>query len=102
MEQPSTKRRTARETMLTVTLVVLLGGSIGFFLNLVSLGLFGYVAGAVVIFVAIGYLHYLLWGQAMMQETAGEREEQHLRDRMEQPPDAADAIQDLSHRTRYR
>ena len=101
MEQP-TKRRSARETTLTVTLVVLLGGSIGFFLNLVSLGLFGYVIGAAVVFVGVGYLHYLLWGQAMVQETAGEREEQHLRDQMTAADEDAGAIQDLSHRTRYR
>ena len=33
--------------------------------------------------VAFGYLHYVLWGYAFSQQTAGEREEEELRQRVE-------------------
>lgn len=81
-QQPARNRR--RETILTMTLVLVLGGTIAFFLNLVSLGLFAYVLMAVALFTVFGFLHYVLWGYAMLQETAGEREELRLREQMQE------------------
>lgn len=79
--QPRSKKR---ETFLTLTLVAVLGSTIAFFLNLVSMGIFAYVLVAVLAFTAIGFLHYVLWGYALSQETAGEREELRVRDELEQ------------------
>jgi hypothetical protein len=31
----------------------------------------------------VGFLHYLLWGHALTQQVAGEREEQRVRESME-------------------
>ncbi len=100
MDPQPTRNRT-RETALTMTLVVVLGGTIAFFLNLVSLGLFAYVLIAVVLFTLMGFLHYVLWGYAMTQETAGEREEMCRREAEEQ--EQADrvlrhSVRDLSRR----
>jgi hypothetical protein len=69
------ERNRARETVLMVSLVVLLGGTIAVTLIFVSMGVFAYVLMAVPAFALVGYLHYMLWGYSMAQQTAGEREE---------------------------
>jgi hypothetical protein len=73
-DNPNSPRQ-QRETILTLMLTFLFGGGILFFLILVSGGFFFYVLTAVAIIAAVGFLHYILWGQALVQETAGEREE---------------------------
>ena len=40
-----------------------------------------WIAGAIFLF---GAIHYLLWGRAMLQQTAGDREEDELRQRLEE------------------
>jgi hypothetical protein len=72
-----------RETFLTVMLLLLLGGGIFFFLNMVTFGFFAYVMLAVLGLTWLGMFHYALWGHALSQEVAGEREEEELRRRME-------------------
>jgi hypothetical protein len=69
--------------LLAFVLVFLLGGAIFFFLNFVSFGIFFYVLIAVAAITMVGFLHYALWGHALTQEVAGEREEQQLRERMD-------------------
>jgi hypothetical protein len=88
-----------RETLLTIALVLVLGGAMVFFLNLISLGIFFHVIVAVLAITMVGFLHYALWGYAMSQEVAGEREEMELRERMEAEDAASDKIRDIS---RYR
>ena len=39
------------------------------------------VAGAIFVF---GAMHYLLWGREMLQQTAGDREEEEMRQRIEE------------------
>lgn len=75
------KHNTGRESALTFTLVAVLGGAFVFFLNMVSLGVFFYVVAAIFGMVAIGYVHYVLWGHSMSQDVAGEREEELLKQR---------------------
>jgi hypothetical protein len=72
-----------RETALAIALVLILGGTLVFFLNFITFGLFFYVIVAVLVIGAVGGLHYLLWGQSLNDEVAGEREEAELRDKME-------------------
>lgn len=90
-----------RDTVLTLSLVILLGGTTVVLLVFVSLGVFAYVLLAMLALLAVGYVHYVLWGFAMSQQTAGEREELTLREEMDN--DAASrrrraSIQDLSRR----
>ena len=40
----------------------------------------------------VGSLHWLLWGQALTQEVAGEREEEELRERLQQDEFTRDKI----------
>ena len=94
-------RRSNRSTAVTICLALLFGGGTIFFLDVITFGMFGYVIGAALLFAGVGYVHYLTWGRAMMDEVAGEREEHRLREAME-APEGSDAVQDLSHRHRYR
>jgi predicted membrane protein len=79
-DHPPSQRR---ETFLTVFLALLLGGALLFFLNLLMFGILFYVISAVLAMVLLGYLHYAVWGYALSEETAGEREEELIRQRME-------------------
>ena len=72
-----------RENLLTVFLALLLGTALLFFLHLITFGLVFYVMAAVLAMVFVGYLHYALWGFTLSEETAGEREEELTRQRME-------------------
>jgi high-affinity Fe2+/Pb2+ permease len=99
-DEPNIKRG-GRDTLLTVTLVVFVGGLLIFFLNLISLGVFTYVLGAVVVFAVVGFLHYVLWGYAMSQDVADERAAM-MRDEERETGPAQDGIQDLSRRRRRR
>ena len=84
-QQPSPNK--GRETILSLSLVAILGGAFIFFLNLVSLGIFIYVIAAIVGIMTIGFLHYAVWGYVMSQQVAGEREEQRIKDLLEADPD---------------
>ena len=83
MERDDNSVRKGRESLLTVLLALLFGGGFLFFLILVSGGFFLYVVSAVFAIVLVGAFHYLVWGFAMTQEVAGEREELEARDRSE-------------------
>ena len=79
-EQPPSQRR---ENFLTVFLALMLGAIFLFFLYLLTLGFMFYVVVAIFGMVFVGYLHYALWGYALSQQTAGEREEELIKQRME-------------------
>lgn len=91
-------RRTARDTVLTLTLAALLGGGILFILNVVSLGILSYALGVGGVVALVGVLHYVTWGRSLSQDVAGEREEIKVREELEQASEDATAIQDLSQR----
>lgn len=82
-DKPSSKR----ETLLTLLFVIVVGGGVVFFLDLISFGLFTYVIAAVLGITLLGFLHYVLWGYSFSQQVAGEREEEELRRRMESEND---------------
>ncbi len=53
------------------------------FLILITGGFFIWVVLGVVGIAALAFLNWILWGRSMMQDTAGEREEEELRGRTE-------------------
>ncbi|GIW82688.1 MAG: hypothetical protein KatS3mg105_4495 [Gemmatales bacterium] len=69
----------ARANVITMTLAGLI--ATGLFLGSMLLcgGLALYFFGIVLGLTIFGYLHYLVWGQALSQEVEGEREEQEAR-----------------------
>jgi hypothetical protein len=84
MEPPLNPQQKGRETILTLVLTGLFGVGFLLFLIFVTGGFFFYVAGAVLGIGLVGTLHYYLWGQALTQEVAGDREEEELRQREEE------------------
>src|SRR5262245_10736854 len=90
MDEDLHPNRKRRETILTVALVIILSGLFIFFMNLISLGIFMHVAAALVALALVGFLHYVLWGHALSEQTAGEREEAELRAKMDAEKDEWD------------
>jgi hypothetical protein len=83
MQPPADPQSKRRETVLTLALTGLFGGGFLAFLIFVSGGFFFYVLVAVAVVGLIGTLHYYVWGQSLMREVAGEREEEERRQRQE-------------------
>ncbi len=81
MDSGNKVRGRGRETFLGFLLVLFMGGGFLLYLIVITGGVFLYVVLAVVIIGIVGYLHYLIWGQALTQEVAGEREEEEARER---------------------
>jgi fatty acid desaturase len=70
-----------RHAFLSVFLTLLVLGFVLLFLIFISGGFFLYVVlfgGGILM---LGFFHYLLWGRAFSEATAGEREEEQLRQR---------------------
>jgi hypothetical protein len=98
MEPEPQPPSSGRENMLAVALAALVGGMFLFFLYLITLGIVGNVLGIGVLVIAVGILHYLVWGRSMTAEVAAEREALLRQDaleaaRVKAPPNA---IQDIS------
>jgi hypothetical protein len=81
MDQEHLQRR---QTFLSITLAA--GGAIFFLLLLILLsgGFFLYCLLAGAALCAVCLFHYAVWGRALSQEVAGEREEELLRQRAEE------------------
>ncbi len=78
--EPATSRR---QTCLSVILAGMLGMFVLFMLILITGGTIVYVLpvmGGVALLMGV---HYLWWGKTMNEETAGEREEEQLRQQAE-------------------
>jgi hypothetical protein len=75
--------RRKRQTFLAVFLgsVFLIG--LLFVFTILTGGFLIYILAVVAVVAVVGGLHYLLWGRAMMEGTAGEREELEERERGE-------------------
>jgi hypothetical protein len=75
-------------------LPLLLGGTVGSFfflgLTIITGGYFLYFLLLVGGVVLLGWVHYLLWGKLLSEQTAGEREEEQVRQQADdwQRPDA--------------
>ncbi len=102
MDQDPDRSQRSRENLLTVALVLLVGGMSLFFLYLISLGIVGNVLAGGVVFIVVGTLHYLVWGKSFSEEVAKEREalrRKENREPLAPPPpwqEASQAIQDMS------
>jgi hypothetical protein len=72
-----------RQTMLSVMLSIVALGGFLLFLILVSGGFFLWVLAGVFAIFFVGLLHYLAWGASLHQRTEGDREEDRVRQEME-------------------
>jgi hypothetical protein len=83
MDHEVDPHRSQRENFLTVFLAVAVGAGFLVFLILITGGLLFYLLLVMLGVAALGLVNYLLWGHALSQSTAGEREEEQLRSRAE-------------------
>src|SRR5262245_31178930 len=87
----------SRENLLAISLVMIVGGIILFYLYLITLGIVANIIAGIGLFILIGVLHYFVWGRSFSEEVAEERERMLRREAREQetkiPPGA---IQDIS------
>ena len=84
MEPNDNANRQGRGACLSLMLT---GGFAGFLLLLVVVATGGWAAYILWITAAIGMfglIHYVLWGRLMLRQTAGEREEEEVRQRVEE------------------
>ena len=90
----------SRENMLAVSLVILVGGMIGFYLYLITLGIVVNVLAAGGLFALLGVLHYYVWGRSFSNEVAEERDALRRQDERDanptKPKVPPGAIQDIS------
>jgi hypothetical protein len=86
MDSDPERQTRRRETLLTIFFAALAAGGFLLFMILVTGGFFFYVILVGGGIAALGGLHYLLWGQGLHEQTAGEREEAEFRARMEAEP----------------
>jgi nicotinamide riboside transporter PnuC len=84
MEPAHDEHGRRRENLLTIFLTLI--GATLFLCLMIAFtgGFFFYVVTAVAALGLLGSFHYWLWGRAMTQNTAGEREEQLLREQAEE------------------
>ena len=81
MDHKYSPQQQQRHAMLTVFLTVLAVMFIGLVLIVISNGLILAVALLGGGMFLLGMFHYVLWGRALSEQTAGEREEEQLRQR---------------------
>ena len=77
-ENPEQRQRGACVSLMIAAMVV------GFFALLLVVATGGwavYVIGISAAIFLFGAIHYLLWGRLMLQQTAGDREEEEMRER---------------------
>ena len=94
MQHDPNRPSRARENLLAVALTITAGGAIWFFLDLVTMGLMSALLAGAVAFAVVIAVHYLVWGRALVDEVAAERDLLRRQDEGVLPP--SDAIQDIS------
>jgi hypothetical protein len=78
-----------RATFLAVVLTIFFGGGIVIFLIFITGGFILDVLLIVGALVALGFLHYFLWGRGLERSVEGEREELELQRKAEEEEDAS-------------
>jgi len=95
-DKPSPPSR-MRENVVILTLMLVLGGVIVFFLDVISFGIFTYAIGVAGAVVLLGFVHYVMWGRAMSEQFAAEREAMLLKEEKEaEDREHPEGIQDLT------
>jgi hypothetical protein len=83
MDEPYQEQRESRTALLIAAMAVLFALPCFGLLVVLTEGYILAVPGLVLILGVVASAHYLLWGRAMARNTAGEREEEEMRERME-------------------
>jgi hypothetical protein len=83
MDHNETPPSSSRDTYLAILLLVLIGIPCFVFFNILTAGLFILLFVLAAGIAVLGAFNYLLWGHYFSEETAGEREEEEFRARVE-------------------
>jgi uncharacterized membrane protein len=83
MDEDHQEQRESRTTLLILGMAVLFALPCFGFLVVLTDGFVLAVLAVLVILGAVAGAHYLLWGRSMARNTAGEREEEEMRERIE-------------------
>jgi ABC-type bacteriocin/lantibiotic exporter with double-glycine peptidase domain len=74
-----------RENLLAVVMTLLVAGVFAVFLLVVTGGLLLQIIGVLLLMIVVGCVHFQIWGRTLSQQTAGEREEAILQEKLDQP-----------------
>jgi hypothetical protein len=85
MESNDVPHRSGRDTYMVIVILIMVGVPFFVFMNILTMGLFLYLALSAIAIAGLGALNYFLWGRSLTRETAWEREETEVRD--EKPAD---------------
>lgn len=97
MDNEPERQPRSRENMLAISLVMVGGGIILFYLYLITLGIIANIIAGIGLFVMVVALHYFIWGRSLSAEVAAEREAILRKEAQEEKAQAPPgAIQDIS------
>jgi hypothetical protein len=80
MNEPEPSEQQSREATLSIMLTILAVSFFAMVLIVITGGMVIYLLAVVAGLAVFGAMHYFLWGRAFDQATAGEREEEQLRE----------------------
>jgi hypothetical protein len=83
MDEPYQEQRESRSTLLIAAMAVVFALPCFGLLVVLTEGYILALLGGLLILAVVAGVHYLLWGRAMARNTAGEREEEEMRERLE-------------------
>jgi hypothetical protein len=80
MEYNDVPHRSGRDTYMVIVITILVGLPLFVFFNIITMGLFMYLALGGLAVAGLGAVNYFLWGRSLMRDTAWEREEAEMLD----------------------
>jgi len=75
MELNDVPHRSGRDTYMVIVILIIVGVPFFVFMNIITMGLFLYLALGGVAIAGLGAVNYFLWGRSLTRDTAWEREE---------------------------
>src|SRR5436190_1591091 len=75
MDPDEAHEHSGRDTYMVIVILVVVGIPFFIFMNVITMGLFLYLALGALAVAGLGAINYLLWGRALTRDTAWEREE---------------------------
>jgi hypothetical protein len=80
MEYNDVPHRSGRDTYMVIVITIMVGLPLFVFFNIITMGLFMYLALGGLAVAGLGAVNYVLWGRSLTRDTAWEREEAELSD----------------------
>jgi hypothetical protein len=75
MQPNDVPHHSGRDTYMVIVILIIVGLPLFVFFNILTMGLFLYLALGGLALAGLGAVNYFLWGRSFMRKTAWEREE---------------------------